>query len=322
MTWLRPHPAGAATPVASPPAAVVRPDLDELIALSHPASGIALARPTARALQSGQYLSRFKGRGMEFDEARLYMPGDDVRNLDWRVTARTGRAHTKLFREERERPVFLSVDYRASMFFATRGMYKSAMAARLAALVAWSARRHDDRIGGQVFSEAGSIELRPEHGQAAVLRLLKVLVDRAQAGAAATDGDPVRALEDALLHLPRHARPGSLVFIFSDFRGLNAAGEAALSRLSRHCDGVLVMIHDPLERHLPPGRRRYGDGTREWVIDADRAAIAEWERRFLTRQAQVRTLARRHGLRFVDCGTAESPLAVLQRGAHRTLRHA
>ena len=121
--------------------AVVRPSLEELIALSRPAGGLRLARPTARALQSGQYFSRFKGRGMEFDETRLYTPGDDVRHLDWRVTARTGKAHTKLFREERERPVFLSVDYRASMFFATRGMYKSALAARLAALIAWSARR-------------------------------------------------------------------------------------------------------------------------------------------------------------------------------------
>ena len=110
---------------------VIRPSLKELIALSQPAGTVSLLRPTAKALQSGQYLSRFRGRGMEFDEARLYMPGDDVRSLDWRVTARTGRPHTKIFREERERPVFLSVDYRASMFFATRGMYKSAMAARL-----------------------------------------------------------------------------------------------------------------------------------------------------------------------------------------------
>lgn len=292
---------------------VIRPALDELIALSRPAGGLKLARPTARALQSGQYLSRFKGRGMEFAETRLYTPGDDVRNLDWRVTARTGKAHTKLFREERERPVFLSVDYRASMFFATRGMYKSAMAARLAALIAWSARRHDDRIGGQIFAESGNVELRPDHGHAAVLRLLKALVEQAHPPQVGGLAEP--ALEEALMHLPRHARPGSLVFVFSDFRQLNPAGESALSRLSRHCDGVLVMIHDSLEQHLPPGRHRYGDGVHELVIDADRSAIAEHARRFQTRFEQVQTLARRHGMRFVSCCTTEAPLAVLQRGS-------
>jgi uncharacterized protein (DUF58 family) len=291
---------------------VVRPSLEELIALSRPAGGLKLAKPTARALQSGQYLSRFKGRGMEFDETRLYTPGDDVRNLDWRVTARTGKVHTKLFREERERPVFLSVDYRASMFFATRGMYKSAMAARLAALIAWSARRHDDRIGGQIFAESGSTELRPEHGHAAVLRFLKSLVDQAQPPK--LGGLAESALEEALMHLPRHARPGSLVFVFSDFRQLNPASESALSRLSRHCDGVLVMIHDPLEQHLPPGRHRYGDGVHELVIDADRSTLAEYARRFESRHDQIQTLARRHGMRFVSCCTTEAPLAVLQRG--------
>ena len=301
---------------ATPPAAesVIRPTLDELVGLSRPAGGITLSRPTAKALQSGQYLSRFKGRGMEFDETRLYMPGDDVRNLDWRVTARTGRAHTKLFREERERPVFLCVDYRASMFFATRGMYKSAMAARLAALIAWSARRHDDRIGGQVFSEAGSTELRPDHGHAAVLRILKVLVDAAEPR---QGKDAALALEEALAHLPRHARPGSLVFVFSDFRGLNAAGESALGRLARHCDAVLVMIHDPLEQRLPLGQRRFTDGGGELTLQVDRRVQADYAQRFADRHEQVQTLARRHGMRFVDCSTADSPLTVLQRGSRR-----
>ena len=319
MRFLKKAPATEAAPANLAGDAVVRPSLEELIGLSRPAGGLRLARPTARALQSGQYLSRFKGRGMEFDETRLYTPGDDVRHLDWRVTARTGAPHTKLFREERERPVFLSVDYRASMFFATRGMFKSAMAARLAALIAWSARRHDDRIGGQIFSEAGSQELRPEHGHPAVLRFLQALVARAEPPAPAP-GASGPALEEALMHLPRHARPGSLVFIFSDFRQLTAAGEAAVSRLSRHCDGVLVMIHDPLEQRLPPGRHRYGDGVSERVIDADAATQAEHARRFQARHDQVQTLARRHGLRFVSCATTDSPLAVLQRGsrAHRT----
>lgn len=295
----------------------VRPTLDELIRLSQPAAGLKLARPTLRALQSGQYLSRFKGRGMEFDETRPYAQGDDVRNLDWRVTARTGRPHTKLFREERERPVFLAVDYRAPMFFGTRGMFKSALAARLAALIAWSARRHGDRIGGQIFAEAGSAEFKPEHGHKSVLRLLKALVDRAVPPAGPTRS--AAALEEALIRLPRHARPGSLAFVFSDFRHLSAAGEAALGRLARHCDGVLVLIFDPLEQSLPLGRHRYGIGERDLVIDADMSTVAEYESRFRERYRAVRQLASRHGLRFVSCTTTDDPLAVLQRTSHLAL---
>lgn len=289
----------------------VRPSLEGLIRLARPAAGLSLARATGRALQSGQYLSAFKGRGMEFDETRPYAQGDDVRNLDWRVTARTGRPHTKLFREERERPVYLTVDYRAPMFFATRGVFKSVMAARLAALLAWSARRHGDRIGGQIFSEAGSLEFRPEHGQRAVLRLLKSLAERALPSSGVA---PETALEQALARLPRHAKPGSLVFLFSDFRHFNAAGEASLSRLARHCNLVLVFVFDPLEQRLPLGRHRFGDGLRDFVLDTDVRTAAEHERRFQERYAAVRDCASRHGLRFVPCRTTDDPLLVLQQG--------
>ena len=302
----------AASPKGDASDWVIRPSLSELIGLSQPSAGVALGRPTAKALQSGQYLSRFRGRGMEFDEARLYMPGDDVRSLDWRVTARTGKPHTKIFREERERPIFLSVDYRASMFFATRGMYKSAMAARLAALLAWSAHRHDDRIGGQIFSESGSLELKPEHGQGAVLRYLKALIERSEiTSGSSSEG----ALEEALVHLPRHAKPGSLVFILSDFRGLTPIGESSISKLSRHCNGVLIMISDPIEVHLPPGRHRYGNGVEERVVDGDQRARAEIARRFDARRDAIKTLARRHGMRFVDARTDEAPLQILKRSA-------
>ena len=126
-----------------------------------------------------------------------------------------------------------------------------------------------------------------------------------------------RCLEEALIHLPRHARPGSLVFIFSDFRELTPAGEAAISRLSRHCDGVLVMISDPLEQHLPPGWHRYGDGVTERLVHGDRRTQADYAGQFQARQDQVKTLARRHSLRFVACSTAEPPLTVLTRSTSR-----
>lgn len=111
--------------------------LSSLVNLAKPASQLKLQRSSIRSRQSGGYISHSKGRGMEFDESRLYQPGDDIRSIDWRVTARTGKTHTKIFREERERPVFISVDDRPTMHFATRGVFKSVQASKIAALIAW-----------------------------------------------------------------------------------------------------------------------------------------------------------------------------------------
>lgn len=157
-----------AQPTADNPRVAV--SLKALVDLAKPAAAISLGHANIRAAQSGNYLSHLKGRGMAFDETRLYQPGDDVRRIDWRVTARTGKPHSKIFKEERERPMFIAVDYRAAMAFATRGVFKSVQAARLAALLAWAALQQGDRIGGQIFSEAGCQEDRPQTGKPALLR--------------------------------------------------------------------------------------------------------------------------------------------------------
>ncbi len=135
---------------------------EELIRLRSQASLPGLA-PQRRVMttQTGPYASPFKGRGIDFAEVRAYLPGDDIRNIDWRVTARTGQPHTKLFREERERPVLLLVDLGASMRFGTRVAFKSVLAARAAALLGWAAVGHGDRVGGVVFAGQEHQELRP-----------------------------------------------------------------------------------------------------------------------------------------------------------------
>ncbi|MFM8332414.1 MAG: DUF58 domain-containing protein [Candidatus Methylumidiphilus sp.] len=293
---------------------LARPTLATLVGLTRAASGLRLRERTAHAAQSGNYLSHFKGRGMEFDETRLYTPGDDVRNLDWRVTARTGKPHTKVFREERERPVFLSVDARPPMFFATRGAFKYVQAAHLAALLAWSAQRHGDRIGGQVFTEAGGVELKPEHGRRAVLHLLQKLADAAPVGVGRAD----TGLDQALARLAQHARPGSLVFVFSDFRGLGPVGEFSLLRLRRHCDMALVFLSDPLESQLPDsGRYRFAHGGRETSLDASKAAAAAHAQRYAQRRDAIEQLARQQRMRFIPCLTTDDPLTVLRDSLHK-----
>ena len=129
-------------------------------------------RNRALSVLAGPNKSNFRGRGIDFEEVRNYQPGDDIRSIDWRVTARTGTAHTKLFREERERPVLVAVDQRSSMFFGSSHCFKSVLAAQLASLLAWSALDAGDRVGGLVFNDASHREIRPRRSRKTVLALL------------------------------------------------------------------------------------------------------------------------------------------------------
>jgi uncharacterized protein (DUF58 family) len=304
-------------------AAGVRVDLDALLAQRRAGERLPLRTVRVRARDAGILSSPFKGRGMEFEESRPYQPGDDLRSLDWRVTARTGKPFTKLFREERERPVLLCVDYRRSMHFATRGAFKSVIAARAAAALAWSALAHGDRLGGLVYSERDHRELRPRRGQIPVLRLLGELV----AHPAWTQSDRER-LEDpqprsALVRLRRVARPGSLVFIFSDFRDLRpgSGSEEALVRIAGHSEIVLFMIHDPLERELPrPDLYRVRDAQASALLDTrSRARVDAHAARFAEHLAQLETLCGRHRMHLIRCATDGDWLAALERGLGRRM---
>ncbi len=297
-----------ASKVADPAKDLVSVSLKTLIDLAKPASRLDLQHSKNRAQQSGAYVSRFKGRGMEFDEARLYQPGDDIRTIDWRVTARTGKTYTKVFREERERPVFISVDDRLTMHFATRGVFKSVLAAKLAGLLAWAAEHHGDRIGGQLFSEQDCYELKPQNGRHAVLRFLNALVKPQQSA------DKHFTLSQVLARLNQHARPGSLVYIVSDFRGINDESETHIAKLSRHCEVVLIFIYDPLESSLPvKGRFRFTDERSDVVVDAgDQKGLSDYHQRFTERQQRLESLAKKRGLAFIQCSTQDDPVQCLR----------
>jgi len=293
---------------ADPANELVSLSLKALIDLAKPATSLNLHHLSIRSRQSGGYVSRFKGRGMEFDEARLYQPGDDIRSIDWRVTARTGTTHTKVFREERERPVFISVDNRLTMHFATRGVFKSVLAAKLAGLLAWAADFHGDRIGGQLFSEHECRELKPQNGTHAVLRFLNALVKPHN------PIDKEFTLDQVLARLNQHARPGSLVYIISDFRGINDQAETHIAKLSRHCEVVLIFIYDPLESSLPTkGRYRFTDDERDVVVDtSDQQRLLSYQQRFIQRLQRLELLAIKRGLVFIQCSTVEDPIQCLR----------
>ena len=302
---------------------VVRVSLSSLLALHHAAESLPLKPGRIRSQSSGAYQSAFKGRGMEFDEVRPYMPGDDARTLDWRVTARTGKPHTKLFREERERAVLLWVDLRSPMFFATRGAFKAVRAAQAAAMLAWSATHQGDRLGALIFNEDEHVELRPRRGKQALLGTLQQLampqlwqMRSGRNGRNAQTTPDVSPLNASLSRLRRVAQPGSLIVLLSDFSGLDEQGSAHLAQLARHNDMILVDFHDPLEAELPPpGRYRVSDGSNDINMDtAARDLRARYQQRFAARQAELQQLCQRHHMNLLRLSTVDNPLAGLQRG--------
>ena len=294
----------------------VEPQLRELLALAGPATALPHWTRSIRARASGPFLSRLRGRGMEYDESRPYLPGDDIRQLDWRVTARTGQPHTKLFREELERPVLLCVDYRRAMFFATRGVFKAVQAARVASLMAWRAQQNGDRVGGLLFADQMHHELPPRRGSTATMQLLKLLVAQApiQRAANALHAPGSAPLTDALLRAARVAKPGTLVFVISDFRGLDEAASAALAQLSQHADVGLVAIYDPLEALFPEfdGVAGLVDGQRSLTLAGVSAAERDsYAAQFSARLATLRQICRERRMLFTSMDTTAEPTTAL-----------
>ncbi|MDQ7075882.1 MAG: DUF58 domain-containing protein [Gammaproteobacteria bacterium] len=294
----------------------VRIDSADLIALRRQAAALPLRAGSIRAQRAGQYRSAFKGRGMEFDEVRLYQPGDDVRSLDWRVTARTGKPHTKLFKEERERPVLFWVDLRAPMFFATRGVFKSVLASRAAALLAWSALAHGDQVGGLLFSEEVHHECRPSRGQRAVLALIRRLLDHPSWQQKQRESGAELSLQRPLSRLRQVAKPGSLIFLLSDFRGLDQAAQQHLANLATHNDLVLINLYDRLESQLPQaGVYRLSDGERELSLDSGDLALREsYQQHFTERTTLLEKMSARHGCSQLSLATDATLLSALQTG--------
>jgi len=284
-----------------------------LIRLNGPARAIALKVLRVNSLQTGAYVSHFRGRGMEFDESRPYQPGDDPRSIDWRVTARSTTAYTKLFREERERPVLVCVDLRSNMHFATRGCFKSVNASRAAALLAWAAHHRGDRLGGLIFGDTTHRELKPRLGRRAALRFVHQLAehkDWTSRGIA----EGVEPLTQAMLALRHVVRPGSLVVVISDFIGFNRAAQSYLSGVARHNEVLAVFMNDPLERKLPPpGRYRIVSPDDELAIDTYAAAARrDYENEFVERSHELEVFCHRYGVHLLPMSTDDDPVATLQ----------
>lgn len=289
----------------------------ELILLQQQAHKLDMSRRSyARSSSTGSHHSQFRGRGMDYQESRIYQAGDDIRNMDWRITARAGKPHTKLYQEERERPVVLVIDFNPGMFFGSTKSLKSVLAAKAAALIAWSVAARGDRIGALIINSSHH-ELPPRTGKRGVLRLIRELV---------IHSDPHNGLEqsklithtrmnDELKRLRRLAKPGSLIFLISDFYDTDEETAAHLRQISRHNDIQAIKIVDPLElTPPPPGRYAVTDGENRGVVNTQSKKGHDKYQQFFTQHHQkTQDLMQQQKIPLLQLSTDEDMLLALQR---------
>lgn len=294
--------------------------VEELLKLRVYASSIFIAsKKKTRAAIAGAYASPFRGRGIDFSEVRVYQSGDDIRMMDWRVTARSGTPHTKLFTEERERPVFFLVDMRGAMRFGTRVAFKSVVAARAASMLAWAAVEHGDRVGGLVFDDANKTMMPFSGGSRGVTRLIRALSDYSQKSHVAETIEAID-LQQTLSRVRSFIRGGSLLYVISDFRGFDPAAHSTLGLLAQTADVVCLHVHDVVEA-LPPPPDVYwvSDGKRTAQIDTRARKNSELvQSRFQHRVNELKIYCHRHNVRWLSVSTDVDLLAVLRAGLRST----
>ena len=271
-------------------------DLKDLLGLKGASDLLRLSsRSTSRSIVAGQHYSKIRGRGMTFAESRPYQPGDDVRQIDWRVTARTGHTHTKVFEEEKERPVFLIMDFNHTMFFGSRHAFKHVVAAEAAALIGWACVARGDHIGSLLITPRSHEELKPSGGRRGLMRLFHALL---KAQEHRHEEEEV-SLNDAFGRVIKVARPGSLMVVFSDFYHLSEETEQQLVKLRQHNDVVLCQVMDPLETQAPPpGVYPISDGKSFSVLNLMGASAPRLDSELDDRQKRVQQLAMKHQLAY------------------------
>jgi len=301
----------------------LQPALDDLLELRHQAHTLGLSsHHLVNSSFSGLYASVFRGQGLNFEEVREYAEGDDIRNMDWKVTARTGDPHLKVFREERERSVMLCVDQGPHMNFGTRGTFKSVQAARAAALLGWAANGLHDRVGGILFGNQDQNQsyFRPTKDRRALWRLLKALTSTV---AEESGSSTPHLLADTLTKANRGVGTGGLIFVIADFNQPLLDLKKSLSQLYQHHSVVLLPVDDPADKELPDmGQAIFRDAEGHLVtVDTSNAAGRQTYRdQWQQRRSELIQIANSLGIAVIPLLTNEDVHGTLMHGLERRIR--
>ncbi len=283
-------------------------DLDELMRLRFKASGFSfLPRQPVHSILSGRHASKLRGRGLNFEELRNYLPGDDTRNIDWKVTARTREPYVRIYTEEKDRTVWLLVDQRMSMFFGSRWKMKSVVAAEAAAVSAWRVLSQGDRVGAVIFDDMDLQVIPPHRSEQRVTQILKSVLDKNHALNARSNIPPAPGmLNRALKHVAALARHDCLVCMISDGSGIDEVTRQCVTRLTEHNDVISVFIYDPVEQAMPSaGPLVFSDGISQLEFDTgDRGLRDGFGSDFQNRLSRMQATSRRHAIPLLPIHTA------------------
>jgi len=265
-----------------------------------------LPRQPVHSILAGRHASRLRGRGLNFEEIRRYLPGDDIRNMDWRVTARLRKPHVRVFTEERDRPCLLIVDQRRGMFFGTRRCMKSVVAAEAAALAAWRVFHAGDRVGAIVFNDKEVTEISPHRSRRRVMEILQAIVAKNHAlSAESTQTSNPRMINTALERAARLAKHDFLVCLIAGGGGADEETVRLCTRVAAHNDVITAFVYDPMEEALPPGGRLvFADGELQMEVNGgDTRLRSEFNKEFLQRLDWMRHITRQRQTPLIPLST-------------------
>ncbi|WP_246184263.1 DUF58 domain-containing protein [Paraburkholderia bonniea] len=300
-------------------------DAAHLAQLEFQARGLSFVAPApVSSVLSGSHASRLRGRGLNFEEIRAYLPGDDIRHLDWKVSLRLGKPQVRTYTEERDRPLLVVVDQRINMFFGSRRAFKSVVAAEVAALAVWMGFKAGDRVGGVLFDDSQIVRVRPLHSRSRIKQLFGAL---AAMNRALHAGSPARTnygqLDTALEGVLQLAGHDYLICIVSDFAGASERTRQLLRQLSAHNDVVAAMVFDPLWQEMPehhPLVVSEGHLQVELRIEQERVRTP-LSSLFSGRTAEVANLLHTSGVPLLMLSTAEPAVDQVRRMFGQRARH-
>lgn len=274
--------------------------------MEHIASGFSFLakKQKVRSILGGKHASKLRGRGLDFEEVRNYVAGDDIRNIDWKVTARTQKTHTKVFTEEKEKPALIVVDQSKSMFFGSQRRMKSVVAAELAALAAFRILKEGDRVGGVVIADNGIDIVFPKRDRKNILRFLEKIVIRNQELATSPPIKIEESLKEVFAKIRNIVTHDFLIIIISDFQRYSPEVVKNIIQLSQHNDVILSKVYDPMEREIPATTLIAGDGEKQLVIDGKNKEIKQkFERGFDDDFSKFSSQMKKHRIPIITVDT-------------------
>lgn len=305
----------------------VHTSLKRLVGFRYRAKGFSyLPKQPVHSVLAGRKRSRLRGRGLDFDELRHYRPGDDIRSMDWRVTRRMRSPFVRVYTEEKDRPVWLIVDQRISMFFGSQRQMKSVAAAEAAALTAWRVIAAGDRVGALLFNDSQQSYTRPSRATDSLMRWLNQMVSMNQVlGSTLASTSTTAGLEEALNTLQRHISHGGLVIIISDFEGWDERCLTRLKDIRQRNDVVAAVVTDPLEHSVESAHKLIvSDGYYQLAVDTESGETQRrYRQAFQQRLTDLTDNLKRHAIPLIPITTANDVATQLQRtlGGHRQDRH-